>query len=73
MIRYKSGTRWSDDREVGDVVCDPHRTRGGDKKRRFSSLASKPLVTVCQWFGLKTTATVICTLCMRDVTATYMA
>jgi hypothetical protein len=24
----------------------------------FSSLASKPMITVCQWFGLKTTASV---------------
>jgi hypothetical protein len=39
-------------------VYDPHRTRGGDEKRRFSGLASKPVVTVCQWFGLRTTTTV---------------
>jgi hypothetical protein len=53
----------------GDTVCDPHRTRGGDEKRRFSGLASKPVVTVSyfrpqiqsRWFsdlGLKITATV---------------
>jgi hypothetical protein len=42
----------------GDVVCDPHRTRGGDKKREFSGLASKLMAMVCQWFGLKTTAMV---------------
>jgi hypothetical protein len=42
----------------GDVVCEPHRTRGGDEKRRFFGLASKPVATVCQWFGLKTTMTI---------------
>jgi hypothetical protein len=42
----------------GDTVCDSHRTRGGDKKRVFSGLASKPVAMVCQWFELKTTATV---------------
>jgi hypothetical protein len=39
-------------------VCDPHRTRGGDKKRRFFGLASKPVAMACQWFGLKPIATV---------------
>jgi hypothetical protein len=43
-----------------DVVCDPHRTRGGDQKRGFPGLASKLVVTVCQWFGLKTTTPVSC-------------
>jgi hypothetical protein len=36
---------------------DPH-TRRGDKKHMFFSLASKPMAMICQWFGLKTTATV---------------
>jgi hypothetical protein len=40
-------------------VCNLHRTRGGDEKRRFSGLASKPVATVCQWFGLKITAMVL--------------
>jgi hypothetical protein len=40
---------------LGDAMCDPHHTRGGDKKRGFSSLASKPVAMVCQWFGLKIT------------------
>jgi hypothetical protein len=44
----------------GDVVCDPHRTCGGDEKRGFIGLVSKPVVTVCQWFVLKTTAVVFC-------------
>jgi hypothetical protein len=44
MIRHKLGTRWPDDRE--------------DEKRGFSGLASKPVPTVCQWFGFKTIATV---------------
>jgi hypothetical protein len=39
-----------------DTVCDPHRTRVGDEKHWFSGLASKPVATVYQWFGLKTTA-----------------
>jgi hypothetical protein len=39
-------------------VCNPHRTHGGDEKRGFPDLASKPLAMVCQWFGLKTTVTV---------------
>jgi hypothetical protein len=43
---------------LGDVMCDPHHIRRGDEKRGFSSLASKPVVMVCQWFGLKTTVTV---------------
>jgi hypothetical protein len=39
-----------------DIMCDPHRTRVGDEKRGFSGLASKPVATVYQWFGLKSTA-----------------
>jgi hypothetical protein len=42
----------------GDTVCDLYYTHGGDEKREFSGLASKPVVTVCQWFDLKTTTTV---------------
>jgi hypothetical protein len=42
----------------GDALCNPHCTRGGDEKRGFPSLASKPVAIVYQWFGLKTTATV---------------
>jgi hypothetical protein len=38
-----------------DNVCDLHRTRGEDKKHGFPGLASKLVVMVCQWFGLKTT------------------
>jgi hypothetical protein len=37
----------------GDVVCDPHRTCGGDEKREFSGLASKSVAMVYQWFVLK--------------------
>jgi hypothetical protein len=43
---------------LGDVVCDLHRTRGGDEKHGLSGLASKPVATVYQWFVLKTTSTV---------------
>jgi hypothetical protein len=39
----------------GDAMRDSHCTRGGDEKHEFSGLASKLVVTVCQWFGLKTT------------------
>jgi hypothetical protein len=45
-------------RRSGDIVCDPYRTRGGDEKRGFPGLASKPVAMVCQWFGLKTIVTV---------------
>jgi hypothetical protein len=38
-------------------MCDPHHTRGGDEKRVFSSLVSKSMAIVCEWFGLKTIAT----------------
>jgi hypothetical protein len=38
-------------------MCGLHRTHE-DEKREFSSLASKSVVTVCQWFGLKTTVTI---------------
>jgi hypothetical protein len=39
-------------------MCNLHRTHRGDEERGFSSLASKPVARVCQWFGFKTTATV---------------
>jgi hypothetical protein len=42
----------------GDTVSDSHCTRGGDEKREFTDLASKLVVTICQWFGLKTTTTI---------------
>jgi hypothetical protein len=42
----------------GDAVCNPHHTRGRDEKRGFFGLVSKPVATVCQWFGLKTTMTI---------------
>jgi hypothetical protein len=38
----------------GDAVCGLHRARG-DKERVFLSLDSKPRLTACQWFHLKTT------------------
>jgi hypothetical protein len=41
---------------LDDVVCDLHHTRGGGKKCDFFGLVLKLGVTVCQWFGLKTTA-----------------
>jgi hypothetical protein len=39
---------------LGDVVCNPHYTRGGDVKRGFPGLAPKSVAMVCQWFSLKT-------------------
>jgi hypothetical protein len=30
----------------GNAMCDPHHTRGGDKKRRFPGLAAKLVATV---------------------------
>jgi hypothetical protein len=45
-------------RRLGDAVCDSHCTHREDEKRRFPDLASKPVATVCQWFGLKTTTIV---------------
>jgi hypothetical protein len=42
----------------GDIMCDPHRICGGDEKRGFFDLASKPVATVYMWFSLKTTAMV---------------
>jgi hypothetical protein len=34
-------------RRSSDAVCNLHRTHGGDEKRGFSGLASKPMATVC--------------------------
>jgi hypothetical protein len=45
-------------RRSGDAMCDSHHTHVGEEKHGFASLASKLVVMVCQWFGLKTTATV---------------
>jgi hypothetical protein len=45
-------------RRLGVTLCDTHRAYGGDEKHGFFGLASKPMVTICQWFGLKTTATI---------------
>jgi hypothetical protein len=39
-------------------VSDPHHIRGGDEEHGFFGLASKPVVMVCPWFGLKTTTMV---------------
>jgi hypothetical protein len=39
-------------------MCDLHRTCGEDEKREFHGLATKSVITVCQWFCLKTTVTV---------------
>jgi hypothetical protein len=43
---------------LGDTVCDPHCTCGGDEKRGVFGLTSKPVAMVYQWFGLKTNATI---------------
>jgi hypothetical protein len=41
----------------GDVVCGLHRAHR-DEEREFLDSASKPRLTVCQWFDFKTTGTV---------------
>jgi hypothetical protein len=41
----------------GDVVCDLHCAQE-DEEREFFGWASKPRLTVYQWFGLKITGTV---------------
>jgi hypothetical protein len=49
------------DRMIGrsvDAVCNPYRTRGGDEKHGFSSLASKLVAMVCQLYGLKNIVTI---------------
>jgi hypothetical protein len=58
VIRHKSVLNGRTIRSSGDTICDSHHTRGGDEKHEFSGLASKLVAIVCQWFGLKTTATV---------------
>jgi hypothetical protein len=52
------GTWWSDDQEVGDAVCGLHHTRGGDEKRSFLGLASKPRLSVSSGLASKPTVTV---------------
>jgi hypothetical protein len=47
---------WAIGRSNG-AVCSLHRARG-DEERGFLGLTSKPMSTVCKWFGLKTTWTV---------------
>jgi hypothetical protein len=58
----RSGTSWvlggRKIRRLGAAVCDPHHTHGGDEKRGFSGLASKPVAMGCQWVGLETTVTI---------------
>jgi hypothetical protein len=51
MIRYKSVLSGRTIGRSSDAVCDPHHTCGGDKKHVFSSLASKLVAMVCQWFA----------------------
>jgi hypothetical protein len=50
----------------GGAVCGLHRARG-DEEREFLGSASKPMVTVCEWFGLKTTRTVFACLATKPV------
>jgi hypothetical protein len=35
---------------LGDIMCDPYRTCGGDEKCGFPGLASKPMAMIW-WFG----------------------
>jgi hypothetical protein len=48
------------------VVCSLHRARG-DEEHRFLGSASKPRLTACEWFGLKTTRTVFTSLASKPV------
>jgi hypothetical protein len=50
----------------GGTVCGLHRARG-DEEHGFLGCASKPRLTVCQWFGLKTTRTVFVGLASKPV------
>jgi hypothetical protein len=50
----------------GGVVCSLHRVRG-DEEHKFLGCALKPRLTVCEWFGLKTTWTVFTGLASKLV------
>jgi hypothetical protein len=69
MIRHGRTCRvldgWAIERS-GDVMCDLHRACG-DKERWFLCSASKPRLTVCEWFGLKITQTVFAGLASKPV------
>jgi hypothetical protein len=54
----------------GDAVHGLHRAHG-DEERRFLGRASKPRLTVCQWFGLKTTGTVFSGLTSKPVATIF--
>jgi hypothetical protein len=63
---HRSGTRWSDDREVGwrrvrSALCTWRRGA------RVSWLGVKQRLMVCEWFGLKTTWTVFAGLASKPV------
>jgi hypothetical protein len=53
-------------KRLGDAVCGLHHARG-DEERGFLGWASKLRLTVCQWFGLKTTGTVFFGLTSKSV------
>jgi hypothetical protein len=54
----------------GDVVCGLHRACG-DEECGFLGWAIKPRSTICQWFGLKTTATVFFNLASKSVVTVF--
>jgi hypothetical protein len=60
---------WTIERS-GDVVCGLYRAHE-DENREFLGLASKPRSTVCEWFNLKTTWTVLSGLASKPVAPVF--
>jgi hypothetical protein len=58
MVKHRSGTRWPDNREIGDVVCSLHHVQG-DEESGFLGLASKPRSMVSSDLTSKLMATVL--------------
>jgi hypothetical protein len=54
----------------GDAMCGLHRARG-DEEHEFLGSASKPRLTVCQWFDLKTTRTIFSGLASKPVVTVF--
>jgi hypothetical protein len=52
------GLRGQTIKRSGDALCGPHHTCGGDEKRGFLGLVSKPRFTVSSGLASKPTATV---------------
>jgi hypothetical protein len=54
----------------GDAMCGLHRARG-DEERGFLGWASKPRLTICQWFDLKTTRIIFSGLASKSVATVF--